>query len=121
MLTSGMRIENQPIEDYRTFLKDKYRPPSKGGNTRAWHQHIITIGGERYSFLGLGSKKWVFARDTVTFDWSWDDTNAFRNIDAASIETCDAAGEIVVRGERGAKPWRTADTRLPARRSEWKD
>lgn len=116
-----MRIENLPVENYNAILKDKYRPPSKGGNTRAWHQHVLTIDGQRYSVLALGAKKWVFAGDTVSFEWDWDATSLYRNIDPNTVTTRDRTGQQVLRGERGDKQWRSAKTRLPARRSEWKD
>lgn len=68
-----MRVENAKVEKYRTFLKDKYRPPSKGGNTGAWHLHVLQVNGESYSFLNAGSQKFVFKNDTVSFEWEWDD------------------------------------------------
>lgn len=115
------RVEDVTPDDYGAILKDKSRPPSRGGNTRAWHQHVLTIAGERYSFLALGAGKWVFAGDTVSFEWSWDASRRYRNVDPDSIRVRDKTGKAVVRGDRGRKKWRTAETRLPARRSEWKD
>lgn len=114
-------IERAVPSDYRAYLAEKSRPPSKGGNTRAWHRHVLTIDGQRYSFLALGARKWAYAGDAVSFTWSWDPSRQFRNIDADSVVVEDKAGKRVVRGERGSKKWRTADTRLPARRREWKD
>ena len=116
-----MRIERTDIEDYQAYLKDKNRPPSKGGNTRAWHSHVLIIRGEKFSFLALGARKWVFASDTVSFEWNWNDTQEYRNIAPDTIKVWDKDGNEVVRGERGTKPWRTATTRLPGRRREWKD
>jgi hypothetical protein len=52
-----MRIEKAIVEHYAAYLKDKYRPPSRGGNTRAWHQHVLRINGETYAFLALGARK----------------------------------------------------------------
>jgi len=109
-IVSGAKIEN-----YNAYLQDKYRPPSKGGNTKAWHGHVITINGEEYSFRALGSKRWIFAGDTVSFEWSWDVTKKYRNIDSATIQTWDKSGDSVVRGVRGTKKWRTAGSRLPSR------
>ncbi|GAA0317880.1 hypothetical protein GCM10009087_30320 [Sphingomonas oligophenolica] len=110
------------IGDYRTVLREPSRPPSKGGNTAALHGHSIKIGDAWYSFLALGAQKWVFASDTVAFDWAWDASGKYRNIVKESIRTLDKNGVPVVRGNRGSKPkLRTAQTRLPARRSEWKD
>ncbi len=107
--------------NYRTFLVDKYRPPSRGGNTRAWHRHSIEVDGNTYSFLALGSKKWIFVNDTVEFDWEWSECNKFQNIVPSSVTTRDKDGNTVVRGERGGKKWRTSSTRLPASRREQRD
>lgn len=110
------------IDDYRTGLREPSRPPSKGGNTVALHGHSIKIGDAWFSFLALGAQKWVFASDSVTFDWAWDASVKYRNIVKDSVRTLDKNGTPVVRGNRGSKPTlRTAQTRLPARRSEWKD
>lgn len=116
-----MRIEKTQIENYQSFPKEKHRPPSKGGNTRAWYQHVLTIGGEKYSFLALGSKKWVFKGDLVSFDWDWNETRKYRNIHEDTVQTWDSNGKEVVRGERGTKPWRSADTRLPVSSREAAD
>jgi hypothetical protein len=116
-----MRVERATVEQYRTFLKDKHRPPSKGGNTRAWHLHVLKIAGETYSFLALGARKWVFAGDTITFDWEWDQSSKYRNIVQDSMTTWDKNGKPVARGDRGSKPWRIAETRLPVSRREWRD
>lgn len=115
------RVEDVTLDVYRAILKDESRPPSRGGNTRAWHQHILTIDGERYPFLALGARKWVFAGDRVSFEWSWDASHRYRNVDPNSIRVRDKTGKPVVRGNRGGKKWRTAETRLPARRRDWKD
>jgi hypothetical protein len=101
-------------------LKDKHRPPSKGGNTRAWHLHVLTIDRETYSFLALGARKWVFVGDTVSFDWDWDTTHRWRNIDPDTVITLDKAGSVVVRGHRGSKKWRNAEARMPVSRREWR-
>ena len=115
-------IERTAITDYKTSLREPGRPPSKGGNTRALQSHNINIAGMWYSFLALGAQKWVFAADTVAFDWAWDSTKTYRNIVKESVRTWDKNGHPVVRGNRGFKPkLRTASTRLPARRSDWKD
>lgn len=109
------------VENYGTFLVDKYRPPSKGGNTRAWHRHSFDVDGATYSFLALGSKKWVFASDTVEFIWIWDKTGKYRNVLTNSVVTLNKAGKPVVRGERGSKEWRSAETRMPASKRETRD
>lgn len=120
-MTESIQAGPTKVENYRAILKDKYRPPSKGGNTRAWHQHSFEIDGERYSFLALGKKRWIFANDTVTFKWAWDESGQYRNVDRATIQAIDKNGNKVERGERGDKPWRTADTRLPGSRREARD
>jgi hypothetical protein len=116
-----MRVENAVVEKYGAYLKDKYRPPSQGGNTRAWHQHVLTIEGRTYSFLALGARKWVYSGDVLSFDWEWDESQRYRNILADTIKTRDKYGNVIVRGERSSKPWRTATTRLPASRREQRD
>ena len=116
-----MHVDRASIDHYGVYLKDKYRPPSRGGNTRAWHQHVLTIAGERYSFLAPWSGKFVYKGETVSFEWEWDDTMTYRHVDVTSVMATTSAGSAVWRGERGTKQWRTADTRPPGRRSEWKN
>lgn len=113
-----MRVEGAKVEKYHAYLKDKYRSPSQGGNTRAWHLHVITIEGLTYSYLALGALKWIYKTDIVDFEWQWDETRRYRNIDPNSVVTRDAAGTVVVRGHRGTKRWRTAGARMPASRRE---
>jgi hypothetical protein len=115
------RVENAKIDHYGAYLKENSRPPSRGGNTRAWHQHVIKIGDVSYSWLGLGSKKWIYASDTVSFTWSFDPSGKYRNVDPESIEVRDKDGNPALRGERGSKKWRTATTRAPVSRREWRD
>lgn len=115
-------VERTKVTDYRASLREPGRPPSKGGNTSALHSHSLNIEGTWYGFLALGAQKWVFTADTVTFDWAWDTTSKYRNIIKDSIRVWDKNDVLVVRGNRGSKPkLRTAQTRLPARRSDWKD
>ena len=116
-----MNVENAEVQSYGAYLKDKSRPPSKGGNTSAWHQHVLRIEGEAYSFLARGARKWVFASDRVSFEWDWDETKKYRNINPASMTTVDRQGAPVRRGDRTSKPWRTAATRTPASRREQRD
>lgn len=116
-----MQVERSAFKDYSAFLAEEHRPPSKGGNTRAWHRHALSVNGERYSFLALGSKRWVYVGDTISFEWEWDASKRYRNIDPGSIRTWDKNGEPVERGERGFKPWRTASARMPASRREQRD
>jgi hypothetical protein len=115
-------VERTAIEDYTFKLAEFSRPPSKGGNTRAQHRHALKIDGVWYSWFALGPKKWVFVNDEVSFDWNWDKTRTYRNIVPATLRTWDKTGDPVCRGIRGTKPrLRTAATRPPGRRSEWKD
>jgi len=116
-----VRVERAEVEHYGIYLKDKSRPPSRGGNKRAWHQHVLTISGEKYSFLAPWSGKFAHKGETVSFEWEWDKSDTHRNTDVGSLVAYAKSGEEIRRGERGNKPWRTADNRLPARRSEWKD
>lgn len=118
---NGGRTENAPHQSYATFLNEPSRPPSRGGNTRAWHSHVLTIDGERYSFFALGARKWVYATDTISFDWHWDATRKYRNILVETINVWDKNGKPVVRGLRGSKPRRTAEARLPVSRREARD
>lgn len=115
------RIGPTKIESYSARLIEPYRPPSKGGNTRAWHRHAFQVDGHWYSFVALGAKKWIYATDDVEFVWSWDDSGKYRNVDPDTIRTMSKNGEPVVRGERGSKKWRTAPARMPASRREQRD
>lgn len=115
------RVVNAKVDDYRVVLTEYGRPPSRGGNGRAWHVHIMTINGERYSFRALGRKQWVFAADTVSFAWRWNETKKYRNVVDGSLSTADRNGRPVVRGIRGWKPQRTAETRMPVSSREWRD
>ena len=86
------------VTNYSARLVDKYRPPSRGGNTRAQHRHAFQVDEDWHSFLALGTKKWVFVGDTVEFEWSRDDSGKYRNIDAGTIKTKDKGENVVVRG-----------------------
>lgn len=111
-------VEGAKLDDYKAFLCEYYRPPSKGGNTRALHAHVLYIGGERYSFFALGAKKWVFASDTTSFKYRVTEAG-HRNVLRDTLVTRDKAGLPVVRGHRGHKSvLRTAPTRLPGSRRE---
>lgn len=116
-----MRIDKADFDTYTVTLKDKSRPPSRGGNRRAWHRHAISINGDVYSFLAPWSGKFAFKGESVSFDWEWDESKTYRNVDRDSFLAFKSDGSEQLRGERGEKAWRTADTRPPGRRSEWKD
>lgn len=112
-----LRIADAVVTKYRTALREPHRPPSRGGNTSALHAHYLVIDGEVYSFLALGTKRWVFAKDRVSFDY--EAKGPYRNIIRDTIETIAPNGQSVIRGNRGGKrTLRTAQTRLPSSRRE---
>lgn len=112
-------IDSKMVDVYSTFLVEQYRPPSRGGNTSAMHQHRLQIEGNTYSFLARGARKWVFSTDSVTFDWKWDGTGKHRNLLTDTVKTVDKKGNEVVRGDRRTKTeWRTAPPRPPVSRRE---
>jgi hypothetical protein len=113
-----MKIKNAKIEEYKILLQEKYRPPSKGGNTGALHSHMIIINKIRYSFLAFGSQQWIFKKDTVSFEYKINDV--YNNIIANTIQTINEKGESIIRGNRGEKKMRTADARMPVSRREMK-
>lgn len=118
---SAERIELERCESYYTKLKEPYRPPSRGGNTRALHRHQLTISGEHYSFLARGSRKWVFASDRVSFTYTTT-PEGYKNIIPETLRTFDKNGTAVIRGDRSKKPTlRTAATRTPVSRREDRD
>jgi len=113
-------IRNRQIEAYRTYLKEPYRPPSKGGNTRALHSHVLVIDGQNYSFLALGSQRWVFKSDTVSF--TFEASNGYNNIATETLTTLAPNGQSIVRGNREYKAkLRTAVSRMPGSRREQRD
>lgn len=114
------KIENKHFEKYGLFLVEKHRPPSRGGNTGALHSHVLTIDGERYSFLGLGSQQWVYKSDTVSFEYEV--KNGYKNILLETLVVISKFGEPIVRGNHGFKSTlRTAGSRMPASRREQRD
>lgn len=115
------RVENAPVDTYTAVLKEHYRPPSQGGNTRALHLHMLNIDGHSYTFFALGTKKWVFKADKVSFAYRLVE-GKYRNVMRDSIQVRDTKGALVVRGDRGRKATlRTAPARLPASRREQRD
>lgn len=115
-----LKIEGKKISSYGKFLKENSRPPSRGGNTRALHSHVLEIGGEKYSFLALGSQQWVYKSDTVSFEYDVND--GYKNIDKKTIVTIDRYGQPIVRGNRAFKDrLRSAAIRLPVSRCEQRD
>lgn len=111
------KIANKKIESYSKYLKEKSRPPSRGGNTKALHAHHLVIDGDTYSFLALGSQQWVFKTDLVSFEYEI--KGIYKNIIVNTLITVDKNGCEIVRGNRGYKrQLRTADTRMPVSRRE---
>lgn len=114
------KIENRHFEKYGLFLVEKHRPPSRGGNTSALHSHALTIDGDRYSFLALGSQQWAYKSDTVSFEYEI--KNGYKNILVETFVAMSKSGEPILRGNRGFKrKLRTADSRMPASRREQRD
>jgi len=114
------RIASSAIEEYRTYLKEPHRPPSRGGNTRALHSHVLQIRGEVYSFLALGSQQWVYKSDRVSFEFELN--GGHRNIRKETLITVDSSGRQVIRGNRAFKlQLRSAPARLPGSRREQRD
>ena len=112
-----LKIERACIEDYQKYLNENSRPPSKGGNTKALHSHVLIIDGEKYSFLALGSQQWVFKTDLVSFEYELN--GQYKNIIKETLITIDKSGDEVARGNRGfKKQLRTSDTRMPVSRRE---
>lgn len=116
-----MRIERSGFNAYNTYLAEPSRPPSQGGNTKALHRHVIIIGGDKYSFFAPWSGKFAHKGELISFDWDWDKTGTFRNIDKLSFEAFTKDGDHEIRGDRSDKVRRTAGARPPGRRSEWRD
>jgi len=114
------KIVDKKIDSYSTFLHEKYRPPSKGGNKNALHSHVLTISREQYSFLALGTKQWAYKSDTVSFTYVV--KGKFKNIIKNTLITVDRNGKSVIRGNRSFKiKLRTAETRMPVSRREMRD
>ena len=117
---SIIKIKFKKITTYTKFLRENSRPPSKGGNTTALHSHVLEVDGEKYSFLALGSRQWIFKSDTVSFEYEVKD--GYKNVLPESIETIDQNGQPVTRGNRAFKrQLRKAVTRMPGSRRDQRD
>lgn len=113
-----LTVTDAKLDSYQAFLSEHHRPPSKGGNTRALHAHVLRLAGESYSFFAMGAKKWVFAADTVSFKYLVTE-KGYRNILRDTLVARDKDGKPVVRGLRERKQvLRSAPTRLPGSRRE---
>jgi hypothetical protein len=116
-----LRIENKKVQAYYTTLTEPYRSPSKGGNTRAQHLHTMIIDNEKYTFFALGSKKFVFKGESVSFEYIIKD-GQYRNVKMHTIVSIDKNGIMHKRGNRGFKSvLRSAQQRLPTSKREQRD
>jgi len=113
-------IDLSKVDEYTTILIEKYRSPSKGGNTSALHSHRLVIEGKEYFFKARGAKKWVYKTDKCIFAWYLE--NDRNQILKETLEAYDKNKKFVARGDRRAKNvLRTADQRLPCSRREARD
>ena len=121
MSNEFFEIKDEHFQGYETYIAEPYRPPSRGGNTKALHRHVLSINGEKYSFFALGSAKFAYKGETVSFAYRNVEKNGtiYHNIEKDSIVTKDAKGKEHMRGNRDSKPkLRTAQARLPGSRRE---
>lgn len=110
-------IDLSKVDDYTTILIEKYRSPSKGGNTSAMHSHKLLIDGKEYFFKARGSKKWVYKSDKCIF--AWYSENNRNQILKETLKSYDKQGNFITRGDRRAKnALRTTEQRLPCSRRE---
>lgn len=94
------------------------RPPSKGGNAKALHQHIITIDGQKYGFRASGYRQWIYKSDTISFQYVINH-RGYRDILKPTLDVRDKNGERVNRGNPDVrKKRRLAPTRTPGSRRE---
>jgi hypothetical protein len=110
-----MRIEKSGFHAYNTYLEE---PPRPDGNETALHRHVIIIGGDKYSFFAHWSGKFAHKGERISFDWDWDKTGTFRNIDKPSFEAFTRDGHREIRGDRSDKVRRIASARPSGRRSQ---
>ncbi|WP_429116007.1 hypothetical protein [Aeromonas veronii] len=113
-------VESRKIDEYTTFLLEKHRPPSKGGNTSALHSHRVVVDGTEYYFKARGARKWIFKSDIVSFAYYKE--NGRNLVIKGTIVTHDKIGNEITRGDRRAKNvLRSSSQRLPCSRREAKD
>lgn len=62
------------------------------------YQHGLSIGGNWYSFLTDGGRKWSFKADTVSFEWSFCKLKKFRDIFPETFMAYDSSGREIIRG-----------------------
>lgn len=113
-------LKSVNVDEYTTFLLEKSRSPSKGGNTSALHSHRLVIDDDEYFFKGRGAKKWIYKSDTCSF--SYYVKGGRKQVIKGTIVTIDKAGNKIMRGDQRAKNvLRTASQRLPCSRREARD
>lgn len=95
-----MRIEKSGFHAYSVYLEE---PPRPDGNETALHRHVIIIGSDKYSFFAHWSGKFAHKGERISFDWDWDQTGEFRNIDKPSFEALAKDGTVQIRGDRSDK------------------
>ncbi len=106
-------ILNMQIDEYEVKLKEPYYRPNNGDKKMAIYHHIVTVKGVKYRFQAVGSQKWIYKRDTVSFEYfvSGDENHIMSD----TIVTKDKDGYDVCRGKRvRKKQLRTAYSRIPA-------
>jgi hypothetical protein len=95
-------IQNAHVQDYTTTLMEAYRPQTKGSYAGALHLHSFNVDKQRYYFVSRGAKKWIFKDDRIRFSFVKMPTGD-RKILKKSLQTLDAKGNHVKRGNRTAK------------------
>lgn len=97
-------VSNAKISEYRTRPVERTKPGS-GDSAKILHSHTIVVGGEEYTFLAKGHRKWAFKTDTISFDYNSKMLNGktYNNIVKSSLVTYNKEGEEVIRGDRSYK------------------
>jgi hypothetical protein len=115
-------IVNEEFEAYPPPTLQEYsRSPGQGGNTKALHQHRLKVSGLWYSFRAVGSKKWAYVGDRVSFEYRVTH-EGYRNIVKDTFRTVDKNGTPVERGDRSWKhQLRSVPQRSPASRRARRD
>jgi hypothetical protein len=110
---SAQAVSDAKISEYQVFLHEHYRSRSKGGNAKALHIHLLTIDDTKYSFFAPGWTQWVHKTDRISFQWRFDQSGKYRNIDRLTIKVFDKEGKPTKRGSRDfSKKRRTAPYKL---------
>ena len=94
-------IKDVKVTDYETRSVEK-RNSGSGDSAKLLHSHSFYIGDEKFSFLAIGHVKWIYATDTVSFDYTVKD-GIYNNIIKKTITTKDKDGSDITRGDRRFK------------------